>query len=58
MFKPRKLLFTLSEKRLSELGLSGGKCDDGTVRCSDLPVECCTPIVNVFLDDYNRHFSL
>ena len=52
----RKLLLTLSERRITELGLCAQKCDECGTRFADLAVKCCKPAVNIFLNNYSKHF--
>ena len=47
---------TLAERRITDLGLVGDRCQDCGGRFAGLCVKCCKPAVNIFLNNYSKHF--
>eukprot|EP00745_Piridium_sociabile_P000858 TRINITY_DN1054_c0_g1_i10.p1 TRINITY_DN1054_c0_g1~~TRINITY_DN1054_c0_g1_i10.p1 ORF type:complete len:707 (+),score=149.43 TRINITY_DN1054_c0_g1_i10:209-2329(+) len=52
----RKVLMTLSLKRITELGLCAEKCEECDADCYELITKYCKPAVNIFLNNYSKHF--
>ena len=52
----RQVLMKLSLKRIGDLGLCSKKCDECGRHCLDLVKKFCKPTVNIFLNNYSKHF--
>lgn len=53
----RKVIKNLIMYRLSELGMTKNQCHDCEADYGELVAKCCSPAVNVFLNNYSKSFT-